>query len=238
MTKEIKNLLIKIQSDRLFNDFYFVGGTALSYYLNHRISYDLDFISLSHLKTHNLKTLIVKFNAGFIPDQNASVFKINSGENIEKYKMMFMIDKVKIEFFYPNDPIREEIVKKYSKHSKYINQNIKILPIEAIAQLKVIALFRRNKIRDLFDVYVLLEHEVITVDLLERFYSAEIAQSTLVEFIEVFKDDGSESLDFSSENRYYNDFSMLAKDEKTERIKQRIVELLVDQAITQKEYLR
>jgi len=34
---------------------YFVGGTALVHYLNHRVSYDLDFISIAKLKPNTLK---------------------------------------------------------------------------------------------------------------------------------------------------------------------------------------
>ncbi len=57
MTQEVKSLLNNIQDDEIFKDFYFIGGTALSYYLNHRISYDLDFISRSKLKIDLLKSL-------------------------------------------------------------------------------------------------------------------------------------------------------------------------------------
>ncbi len=45
MTENIKELLLKIQEHKLFFDYDFrlIGGTALSYHLNHRLSEDLDF---------------------------------------------------------------------------------------------------------------------------------------------------------------------------------------------------
>ena len=45
MTVNVTNALESIKSLSLFNDssFYFIGGTALAYYLQHRISEDIDY---------------------------------------------------------------------------------------------------------------------------------------------------------------------------------------------------
>ena len=45
MTQELKYVLDKIKNHEIFikNDFRLVGGTALSYHINHRLSEDLDF---------------------------------------------------------------------------------------------------------------------------------------------------------------------------------------------------
>ena len=40
MTDEALSVLYKIKDDDIFQKFYFIGGTALSYYLNHRVSYE------------------------------------------------------------------------------------------------------------------------------------------------------------------------------------------------------
>ncbi|WP_367278386.1 nucleotidyl transferase AbiEii/AbiGii toxin family protein [Sulfurimonas sp.] len=43
MTINVKNALDKICNNEIFNDeLYFIGGTALAFYLNHRISEDTD----------------------------------------------------------------------------------------------------------------------------------------------------------------------------------------------------
>ena len=206
MLHNVQELLKKLANEVLIEKFYFTGGTALSYYLNHRISYDIDFISESRLDSNKLKSLSVKYNAHFIPDPNISVFQINTGNNIDDFKMSFNFDGIKVEFFYLNDPISEEIIKKYKNNVKKIFNNLSILPIEAISSLKLIALFKRNKIRDLFDVFVLLDKDILDVRTIERF-SAMYYDKTFVEFIEFFKDDGSESLDFVKENEYYEIFA-------------------------------
>lgn len=43
MTVSVKQTLDKICNDNIFNDeLYFTGGTALAFYLNHRVSEDID----------------------------------------------------------------------------------------------------------------------------------------------------------------------------------------------------
>lgn len=237
MTEEVLNVLHKIKDDDIFQNFYFIGGTALSYYLNHRISYDLDFVTLSTLDTNLLKTLTVKYDAKFIPDMNASVFKINTGNNLDEYKMMFNIDNIKLEFFYPNDALRNEIVSNYKDSADKVFGKICVLPIEAIAKLKIIALLKRNKIRDIFDVYVLLDTDTITLDDLERFYALENRKKTFVEFLENFQDDGSESLDFEDKNIYYDDYHRLDYIQKLDKIKNDFIDLIIRQELVKKKNL-
>ena len=220
MLDEIENLLKKFSKDKLFEQFYFIGGTALSYYLNHRISYDLDFISLNKLSP-SLKTITIKYDANYIPDIHSTQFRINTGEDIENYKMMFNINGIKVEFFYPNDPIRLAILEKYTPN--IIFENIKIMPLEAIAKLKLLALFRRNKIRDLFDIYVLMNENILNNDIIEKFCALE-KKITFVEFIENFKDDKSESLDFNKNNSYF----MVSKIEnKLDYLKKEIISIFI-----------
>jgi predicted nucleotidyltransferase component of viral defense system len=233
MLKDIQILLEKLKNDEIFKAFYLCGGTAISYYLNHRMSYDLDFVGEEKLNVDLLKTLIIKYDAKFIPDPDASVFRINTGEELENYKMTFNIDNIKVEFFYPNDKVSEEIVLKYRSKSNNILGNIKILPIEGIAALKILALFKRHKIRDLFDVYVLLKENVINTDKLEQYYSLEYRQMTIVEFIEDFEDDGTESLDFDENNTFYNEFKNLTHNQKINILKDRLLEIIIKSVLNE-----
>ena len=46
MTVSVKQALDKICNDNIFKDeLYFTGGTALAFYLNHRVSEDIDIVS-------------------------------------------------------------------------------------------------------------------------------------------------------------------------------------------------
>jgi len=219
---EIVEFLKKFANDERFDDLYFVGGTALQYYLNHRISYDVDFISLKKLDS-SLKSITVKYDANFLPDPNASQFKINSGEDIDSYKLAFSISGIKLEIFHPNDEISLEILKKFQPNSSVIYGGIKILPIEAISLLKLLAFFRRDKIRDLFDIYVLFKRDVLSVETIER-YCALHSLKTFVEYVEEFEDDGSESIDFDKSNSYYQEFADLNSDEILQTIKRNLID--------------
>ena len=200
MIKNITHLLKLFSKEDFINDFYFIGGSALAYYLNHRISYDIDLISTKKLNFNELLALNIKLNGKYIPDKNESAFRIDTGEDLKEYKMMFNINNIKVEFFYPNDPLRLAVLEKYKNKFKTI-ENIKILDLKGIAELKLLAFLRRNKIRDLFDTFVLLEKNILDIDIIDKYTAIEY-DKTFVEYIENFKDDGSESLDFNENNEY------------------------------------
>ena len=201
------DLIKKFGTDPLFNEYYFVGGTALASYLDHRISYDIDFVSTKKLSPDRLETLCVKYGARYIPDPFESTFKINTGQDHKVYKMQFMIEGVKVEFFYPNDALREQIVTDYKDRANDY-MGLKRLPLEAIAQLKLVALFGRNKIRDLFDIFYLFHKNFLSCEDIDRFMSLRY-HKTFVEFLDEFQDDGSESLDFRDDQ----EFAMLKRGE-------------------------
>jgi len=227
MLNEIESLLQKFSEDSLFQEYYFIGGTALAYYLNHRISYDIDFIKSEKLDAQRLKELSILYDAKYVPDPKASAFKVNTGEALENYKMSFDFDGIKVEFFYPNDPVKTAIVKRDYKESCQIYPNIYILPLKTIAELKLLAFFERSKIRDLFDLYVLLEKSVIDTGVIERYTALKKETLTFPEVIETFHDDGSESLDFMPENLYYNEYRDISAYEKEGYIKEKLTELFV-----------
>ncbi len=220
MIKNIKVLLKTFAEEDFINDFYFIGGSALAYYLNHRISYDIDLITPQKLDFNSLLALNIKLDGRYIPDPNESMFRINTGNDLREYKMMFNIDGIKVEFFYPNDSVRLAVLEKYKNDFKLI-EGVKVLSLKGVAELKLLALLRRNKIRDLFDIFVLLDKNILDIDTIDK-YTAMEYDKTFVEYIENFKDDGSESLDFSKENEY----SYFADIEEKENVlKEKIIRL-------------
>jgi len=220
MIENIKALLKAFAEEDFINDFYFIGGSALAFYLNHRISYDIDLISIQKLDFNKLLALSVKLDGRYIPDPNESAFRINTGEDLREYKMMFNIQGIKVEFFYPNDPVRLAVLEKYKNDFKLID-GVKVLSLKGVAVLKLLALLRRNKIRDLFDIFVLLDKNILDIDTIDK-YTAMEYDKTFVEYIENFKDDGSESLDFNKENEY-SYFANL--DDKESVLKEKIIKL-------------
>jgi len=171
----------------------------------------------------------IKYNGKYIPDANESIFRINTGEDLKEYKMMFNINGVKVEFFYPNDPVRLAVLEKYKNDFNLIN-GVKILNISAIAKLKLLALFRRKKIRDLFDVFVLLEKDLLNIETIDKYCAMEY-DKTFVEYIENFEDDKTESLDFKKENRY-SYFLKISNKEKF--LKENIIKLYLEKIKNEK----
>lgn len=162
MTNAAKSLLDKINNDQLFqkHEFRFVGGTALSYHIEHRISEDLDFAFTSPLPVFDIKSFAMRYQGSFIPDPKASAFNINTGIDFDTRFIRYMIDGVKVEFFFPEDPFSQMCLS--GKYTSYNNSRVSILNLIDVSKMKVKALMDRIKIRDLYDVSEILEREILT----------------------------------------------------------------------------
>ena len=227
MTKEIENLLNKIQNHHIFETypFYFIGGTALSVYLDHRISYDVDISSTIPLPATALKAFAFSLKATYINDRaKSSAFRINSGKQLDNYFMKFMVDGVKLEFAFFDDTIRQEVLQNSTSTPYKEGSKLKILPLKDIIVLKAIALFNREKSRDLFDMAIILERNLIDIKELERIYSFnQHHQLSLFEYIDAFDgskdDEGDTSLDFLPRHEHYKVFAKLSQDERFDKCK-------------------
>lgn len=226
MTDGIKNLLDKIADSDMFERYplCFIGGTALSTYLDHRISYDIDITSKVLLPVSAIKAFAYSINATYIRDPKASTFKINTGKNLEDFYLKFMVDGVKLEFSYFDDELRQNILKDAKKHPYRKDSKLKILALGDIITLKAIALFGRQKSRDMFDMAIILEKNLITMQELERIYSFyQVGDKTFFDYIESFKikkDDDDSSLDFLPQQTHYKTFAKLSQDARFEKAKE------------------
>ena len=220
VTIEIKNLLSKIEHHTLFKDYpiYFVGGTALSTYLDHRISYDIDFICDTKLPVNAINAFAFSIGATPVPDRaKASAFRINKGENLENYHLKYMVDGVKMEFSYFDDPLISVILEEATVEPYSAESHLAKLSLNDIVKLKSIALFRRQKSRDLFDMAILLERGLTSVDELQRIYAfTKHKDGLLREYIEQFhiksEEEDDTSLDFLPEHAHYKTFVKLDQD--------------------------
>ena len=163
MTSNVIKTLDKIKDLSIFQDeLYFVGGTALSYFINHRISEDIDIISPNTLDYRKIVPPLIALGAKKIEDENTTALRL-AGLFPEEYILKFILEGVKIEFFQANRPIQKKILQKLN-YQNYKNSNLKILDLKSIAKLKVIALLQREKSRDLFDFYSILENNILAFD--------------------------------------------------------------------------
>jgi len=227
MTPQIKDLLDEIKSADIFENLplYFVGGTALSCYLKHRVSYDIDIACTSILDVSKINSFMYKLGARVIQDKNASAYKINTGDDIRDFHMKFMLKDVKIEFSYFKDPLQEAVLETSDSAPYDENCKLKLLGLNGIIQLKAYALFNRQKTRDLFDMAIILQSQLMSLEELSRIYSyANHIDKTLTQYIEGFDhkdDEGVEnSLDFLPEHEHYKSFAKLKQDERFKKAKE------------------
>ena len=185
MTANVIKTLKKIQDLDLFNDdLYFIGGTALSYYINHRISEDIDVVSANRLNYKVIMSSMLSINANKVKDENVFALRL-AGLFPDEYILKFNLDGVKVEFFKASRTLQLEILEQ-SSFTQFENSNIKILDLKSIAKLKIVALFAREKSRDLFDFGAILDNDVLTMDeildIAKKLTTIE-AKESLIEYI-------------------------------------------------------
>lgn len=146
-----KEVLREFGKTELVGSFIWSGGTALSYYyLQHRESFDLDFMSRD------------LFPDGFILGEIKRITNNLKIKEIEEQKIYnrhnFWLTKnkenLKLEFiFYPFPSIK--------KHKRLKEFNLKIDSIEDILTNKMHAVFERSEPKDVFDFYCIVKKEKI-----------------------------------------------------------------------------
>lgn len=163
MTSNVIKVLDKIKNSDIFkDDLYFVGGTALSYYINHRISEDIDIVSPQTLDYEKIVLTLIALGSKKIDDENTTALRL-VGLFPDEYILKFILDDVKVEFFQANRPIQKTILSNLT-YSNYEHSNLKILDLKSIAKLKIVALLQREKSRDLFDFCSILTNKILTLD--------------------------------------------------------------------------
>ena len=144
------------------DELYFIGGTALSYFINHRISEDIDIVSPKTLNYKRIIPLMSTIGAKKVDDENIMSLRL-AGLFPDEYILKFILDDVKIEFFFANRPIQKQILKELT-FTNYENSNLKILDLKLIVSLKLVALLQRDKSRDLFDFGSILDNDIMTIN--------------------------------------------------------------------------
>jgi predicted nucleotidyltransferase component of viral defense system len=185
MTANVIKTLKKIQDLNLFSDdLYFISGTALSYYINHRISEDIDVVSSTPLNHKVITSSMLSINASRVKDENIFALRL-AGLFPDEHILKFNLDGVKVEFFKASRILQLEILEQ-SSFTQFENSNIKLLDLKSIAKLKIVALFSREKSRDLFDFGAILDNDILTMDeilvLAKKLTKAETKES-LIKYI-------------------------------------------------------
>ena len=170
MTVNVKQALSKICNDDIFKEeLYFTGGTALSFYLDHRVSEDIDIVSSKSLPYKKIIPAVTRLGATKLKDQNITALRM-AGLFPDEYMLKFVLDNVKLEFFQANRAIQKEILS-CATFIKYQNSNLKILDVVSVSKLKIVALIMRDKSRDLFDFGSILEYNILSTEEIKSLFS-------------------------------------------------------------------
>ena len=185
MTADVITLLDQLKEFEIFERYplYFVGGTALAYYLEHRISEDIDIIGTAPLPHRQITNTIVALGGTKLKDANAMALRL-AGLFPDEHMLKFNLHGIKLEFFAASTPLQKEIIKTASSQP-YKNGKLQIIDLPSIAKLKLIALLNRKKSRDLFDLKIMLEENTLTKEQILEIASQAIKE---IDSFEVFYD--------------------------------------------------
>ncbi|MBN1273261.1 MAG: nucleotidyl transferase AbiEii/AbiGii toxin family protein [Candidatus Aminicenantes bacterium] len=141
--KALEQILIKVLKNNILpKKSYIAGGTALYYYLNHRISIDIDCFTPE------------PFHADTITHKSREIFDHVDVEIFEKDSLILFLSREKIKFSLFHFP--------YPLLSKLFSFEIgaqtlcPMASLEDIEAMKAIALVQRGSVKDFVDLYYLL----------------------------------------------------------------------------------
>lgn len=139
----------EFSKEEISQNFYFTGGTALSvFYLQHRISNDLDFFSEKDFDNGTIFPIIKRISEKLnLPYRFTQREKARIFEFVKKDRLLIKIDFV----YYPYKRVEE---------GKKVG-NIKVDSLRDIAANKLLTINQRDDIKDFVDLYFLLEEFTI-----------------------------------------------------------------------------
>jgi predicted nucleotidyltransferase component of viral defense system len=128
-------LLKKIMNEKMFNDFFLVGGTGLSLQIGHRISEDLDLFTQHDFSIDQIKPVL----------EGLGKMKL-TGES--RNTMNCYLEGIKVDMITYKYPFVQDLIQ---------DKGIRIASIPDIAAMKLSAIAQRGAKKDFFDLYFLLK---------------------------------------------------------------------------------
>lgn len=132
------DLIHRLMADPQLQDFFLVGGTALSLLIGHRISIDIDLFTQKAFDAPGLKQYLEQ------------TYQMTDGKAIRNGVFGF-INNVKIDLIAHQYPLLKPL--------QEIEEGIRILSMEDIGAMKLHAIVNNgSRYKDFVDVFFLLEH--------------------------------------------------------------------------------
>jgi len=151
VNKFLKAILIDLMQAKELKDFRLVGGTALSLYLGHRMSIDIDLFTDAPYRSVNFDS-IEKFLLGKYKFVTGD-FGGTSGMGKSYLIGHDQDNQIKLDLYYAMDPFFQNYL---------VRDDIRMATIEEIIAMKVDVILRGGRKKDYWDLHELLE--TYTVD--------------------------------------------------------------------------
>lgn len=144
ITDDVRKVFEPVSQLSCIQDYFLIGGTAISIQLNHRLSRDLDFCKwpLPGKSDPNWPSIL---------NELRTIFKIVEPDILDFNQVNFLADKIKISF-YANRMYKSPV----TKFTRYLN-NIRIPDIQTLGALKLEVMLRRSNFRDYYDLFAILK---------------------------------------------------------------------------------
>lgn len=182
----LENILAKLMKSAILPDnFYLAGGTALYFYLHHRLSVDLDFFSS---RPFSPETLVFKFRQEF--------GEVDL-ELMEKDTLILFLspDKLKFSLFY----LPYKLLSPLTAYEIGPGIAASLASLDDIEAMKTLALVQRGSAKDFVDLYYLLKkagHSFRDLSLLvQRKYSVDDKYNYHLKTAMAYFDDAEQELE-------------------------------------------
>jgi len=152
------NLLKELQGSKIFDNYFLVGGTALSLQLGHRISDDIDLFTRHDINKDEI--------LDFMNQNYNGKYQII---NIQNIILQVIINEIKVDLVKYDYELIEDVK---------IENGIKFLGKKDIAAMKLMAVANRgDQAKDFIDIYYLLK-EITIADMFE-YYKKKYKQNDI-----------------------------------------------------------
>jgi predicted nucleotidyltransferase component of viral defense system len=146
VSQSLKEILIELMNEPLFNPFLLVGGTGLSLQIGHRKSIDIDLFTDNEYGSIDFE-MIDRFLKSKYP-----YFDKNSGNIIGQGCSYFIgkneKDSIKLDLYYTDNFV-------YKSH--IVEHQIRICDINEIIAMKIDVLYRGGRMKDFWDLHYFLD---------------------------------------------------------------------------------
>lgn len=146
VNNSLKDNLYTLMQAPLFDDFRLVGGTALSLYLGHRMSVDIDLFTDSPYGSVDFNAIdeflqttfpYVQGDFGMLPGLGKS-YLVGDSEQ----------EHVKLDVYYTNDPFIQPVVQ---------IDKVRVTTLDEITAMKIDVISRGGRKKDFWDIHELLD---------------------------------------------------------------------------------